>query len=102
MATYARTHKPKTDETKAERSARKRALLKVAAKRMGYESWSTFEAQIRRSLEQAETNGGVSANLHEVLSEAEYKVAIIDGFARSAPTDVLAALAAHPKKQRAG
>lgn len=106
MTTYARTHKPRTDTTKAERSARRRALLDVAAYRMAFDSWAQFETKVREAMERAATNAGAQSALEQVLSDslasARTFPLLMFGTPADHPADVLAALAAHPKKQRAG
>lgn len=96
--------KPRTDTTKATRSRRRQALLDVAARRMGFESWSTFEKNVRKVVETASSDFSLSMNLVEILDAAKER-AYIDAGPRSAeynkrPADVLAVLAAHPRKER--
>lgn len=88
------------DNSTALRAARRQALLDVAARRMGYKSWSALESQVRKVLEQATTNAEANNALYEII--ADMRVALwshkIDPDAP--PADVLAALRAHPRKTR--
>lgn len=92
----------KGDTTQGERSARREALLNVAAKRMGKETWSAVETAIREAVETAPTHSQTQSNLiyalESLLDGARFRLctAIDD----PPPADVLEALKAHPRRRK--
>lgn len=91
----------KGDTTQGERSARREALLNVAARRMGKESWSAVETAIREAVERNSTNLQVQIalidTLESLLAEARGNVS---GRAYDPPADIIEALEAHPRRRK--
>lgn len=93
------TTTPRKDYTRAARSARRQALLDVAARRFGLESWSSFESAIRQAVEKSEDNSDLQENLAFELLGAREALMETDRSPEPAQ-DLLEALAAHPRKPR--
>lgn len=94
------------DTTRGERSARREALLNVAAHRMGKESWSAVETVIREAVEHGsgtgiETDIDIQLALITALDFllAETRIKLI-GRSIDPPADVIEALKAHPRRRK--
>jgi hypothetical protein len=91
----------KGDTTQGERSARREALLNVAAQRMGKDSWSAVETAFREAVEKGGGTGiDVQVSIMALLNSLHDNAFCQALDPTQGTQDVAEALAAHPKKAR--
>ncbi len=89
-----KTRSSSDDHTRALRAGRRNAILDAAAVRMGRETWTKFESEVRQALETADTDGLASANLRLLFTDVTSRIK--DGQPDQPPADIQKALSTYP------